>query len=85
LYPASALARLRLMRWTAVADDGWVRWCLLAGALLVTLSVFEPLPWALWLGWAYLLLVCAADVLPERRGQSHSRVTEPLWQTRDDE
>ncbi|GAA5153420.1 hypothetical protein GCM10023340_35440 [Nocardioides marinquilinus] len=79
------VARLRVMRWTAVADDGWVRWCLLVGALLVALSVFEPLPWALWLGWAYLLLVCAADVPGGGGGQRHSPASQPLWQTRDDE
>ncbi|QCW50924.2 hypothetical protein FE634_11895 [Nocardioides dongxiaopingii] len=44
-----------------VGDDPWVRGWLVGGGVLAAVTAISALPWPLWVGWAYLGVLCLLD------------------------
>lgn len=42
--------------------DPWLRGCAVVGVAMAAVGAITGLPWALWLGWAYVVLLSVVDV-----------------------
>lgn len=43
--------------------DPWLRGCAVTGALMVGIGAIAGLPWPLWFGWAYVVLLSVVQVV----------------------
>ncbi|MEO9325099.1 hypothetical protein ABFT23_16510 [Nocardioides sp. C4-1] len=48
--------------------DPWLRACAAVGALGLAVEAIAGLPWPLWFGWAYVVLLSAWEVARHREG-----------------